>query len=55
MWLFSRFGWHVDTCVVKDSKSAYGTRVDLLRFLKDIFELTSKSSIFIASYDSQFS
>ena len=31
--LFSGFGWHVDSCGVKDSKSAYtinGTRIDVL-------------------------
>ena len=53
-----RVWWHVDRCGVKDSNSAYtinGTRIDILRFLKDIFDPSSGSSIFIASCDLQFS
>ena len=45
-------------CGVKDSKSAYTinvTRIDLVWFLKDIFDPFSGSSILIASYDLQYS
>ena len=54
----SECSWHVDSCGVKDSKSAYtinGTRVDLLWVLKDIFHPSLGSSIFIASCDLQYS
>ena len=46
------------SCGVKDSKAVYtinGTRIDLLWFLKDIFDPSSGSSIFIASCDLQYS
>ena len=53
-----RVSWYLDSCGVKDSKAAYtisGTRIDLLSFLKDMFDSSSGSSILIALYDLQYS
>ena len=56
VYLFSGSFWHIDSSGVKDSNSAYtinGICTDLL-FLKDIFDPSSGSSIFIASYELQY-